>query len=112
MADDYPFFAGELASWPSKSALALMFRAAGYLVDEGRYSVSLNDFEHFVFRELGGDLGPGRISAGSESAEELIAFSRRVSQTLGDAGIKHRFEIYSGTDELIAYMHHDWPADD
>ena len=61
--------------------------------------------------ELGGDLGPGRVTAESDSTEKLIAFSRRVSKTLADAGVRHRFEIYSGADELAAYLHHDWPKD-
>lgn len=111
MGDDEPLFSGGLDHWPSKSALAGMFRSDGYLVTEGRYSVRLDDFDHFEFRELGGDLGPGRVTAESNSAEKLIAFSRRVSKTLADAGVRHQFEIYSGADELAAYLHHDWPKD-
>ncbi|WP_176440188.1 hypothetical protein [Boseongicola aestuarii] len=54
-------------------------------------------------------MGPGVVTAESDSAEELIVFLRRVSQTLADADVRHRFEVYSGTDKLIAYIHHEWP---
>ena len=111
MIYDDPLFSGGIDNWPSQSALAEIFRSDGYLVDEGKYSIRLGDFGHFVFRELGGDLGPGKITAESDSTEDLIAFSRRVSGTLAKAGIRHRFEIYSGADELVAYMHWDWPKD-
>ena len=111
MHDDAPGFAGELDPWPSKPALAAIFRADGYQLHEGRYSIRLEDFQHFEFRELGGNLGPGTITAENPSAEALTAFARRVSATLAHAGIKHRFEIYSPDDDLIAYLHHDWPQD-
>ncbi|WP_374635125.1 hypothetical protein [Paracoccus sp. (in: a-proteobacteria)] len=111
MHDDDPGFAGQLDNWPSPDALAQIFLSEGYRVRQGRYSISLDDFEHFEFRELGGDLGPGSISAESASAKALTGFAGRVSQTLAKAGIRHRFEIYSATDELIAYLHHDWPKD-
>jgi hypothetical protein len=111
MNDEYPGFAGELENWPSNSTLAEIFRSEGYLVTEGKYSVSLDDFSHFVFRELGSELGSGTITAESDSTEDLIAFSHRVSRTLANAGIKHRFEIYSEADDLIAYIDHDWPKD-
>ena len=103
MHDDCPGFAGELDDWPSKAALAQ--------ICEGRYSIRLEDFEHFEFRELGGDLGPGAVTAESTSAQALTAFVGRVSRTLAKAGIRHRFEIYSASDALIAYLHHDWPKD-
>ncbi|SMX22499.1 hypothetical protein BOA8489_00596 [Boseongicola aestuarii] len=102
-------FAGELDRWPSKSALAEMFKSDGYQVQEGRFAIRLKDFDSFAFRELEGDMGPGVVTAESDSAEELIVFLRRVSQTLADADVRHRFEVYSGTDKLIAYIHHEWP---
>ena len=111
MHDDCPGFAGELANWPSKAALAQIFRSDGYQICEGRYSIRLEDFEHFEFRELGGDLGPGAVSAESTSTQALTTFAGRVSRTLAKAGIRHRFEIYSATDALVAYLHHDWPKD-
>lgn len=88
-----------------------MFKNDGYQVREGRFSVRLVDFPEFVFRELGGDLGPGCVTADDESTEALVAFSERVSKTLAKAGVKHRFEIYTATDTLTAYSHHDWPED-
>ncbi|WP_147273302.1 hypothetical protein [Paracoccus lutimaris] len=71
MIDDDSVLTGELANWPTKSALAEIFRSDGY----------------------------------------LVAFSRRVSKNLANAGLRHRLEIYSGTGELVADLHHDWPKD-
>lgn len=109
MDDEYSHLAAQISKWPSKSNLANIFRADGYAVTEGSFSVRLIDFDHFVFRELGGDLGSGCVTADHSSTEELVAFCGRVSKTLGNAGVRHRFEVYSSDDELTAYMHHDWP---
>ncbi|WP_375186157.1 hypothetical protein [Pseudooceanicola sp.] len=109
MHEEYSHLAAEIIKWPSKAELVLMFEADGYAVTEGRYSVRLKDFDHFAFRELGGDISQGCITADHTSTEELIAFSTRVSKTLSKAGVKHRFEIYNEKEELAAYLHYDWP---
>ena len=111
MSDDYALLAAEISNWPSKADLVKMFEAEGYAVYEGRYSVRLKDFDHFAFQELGGDLGPGCITADHPSVEAFVAICERVSQTLGKNGIRHRFEVYSGEEDLAAYLHHDWPKD-
>ncbi|MEM8851867.1 MAG: hypothetical protein AAGE03_17760 [Pseudomonadota bacterium] len=66
MGDTWAFVEADIERWPSKSDLAEMFRKDGYLVYEGRYSVRLDDFDSFQFRELGGDLGPGCVTADNE----------------------------------------------
>jgi len=100
-----------ISNWPTKAELIRIFRSDGYAVKEGKYSVRLKDFDHFAFQELGQDISPGIITADHESVEELISFSERVSATLAKAGIRHRFEVYSETEELAAYIHHGWPED-
>jgi hypothetical protein len=109
--DKYAFISAQIDKWPSKNKLANIFKSDGFEVTEGKYSIRLEDFEHFVFRDLGGDLSSGCITADHESAKELVDFSGRVSQTLGKAGVRHRFEVYSENEELVAYMHYDWPKD-
>jgi len=111
MSEDYANLASEISNWPSKAKLAEMFRGEGYKVDEGRYSVRLKDFDHFVFRELEGDIGQGYITADHASTEALVKICKRVSQTLANGGVQHRFEVYSDREELAAYLHHDWPKD-
>lgn len=111
MIEQYATLASEISKWPSKAELVNMFGSDGYAVIEGKYSVRLDDFDHFVFRELGGDLGPGCITADHASTEELVSTCERVSQTLAKAGVKHRFEVYSEKEELAAYIHHNWPKD-
>ena len=111
MSNEYALLAAEMSRWPSKNELASIFRSDGYTVIEGEFSVKLADFDHFVFRELSGDLSPGSVSADHRSTEELVVFSRRVSRTLANSGIRHRFEVYSDREELAAYMHYNWPRD-
>lgn len=103
--------AAQIFNWPTKAELVSIFRSDRYAVKEGKYSIVLEDFGHFAFRELGQDLGEGCISAYHESVEELTIFSKRVSATLARVGIKHRFEVYSNMSELAAYFHHEWPKD-
>lgn len=111
MSNEYATLAAEISKWPSKTELVNIFQSDGYTVIEGKYSVRLADFDHFGFRELGGDLGPGCITTDHKSTEELAGFSSHVSRTLANSGIRHRFEVYSGKEELAAYMHYDWPKD-
>ena len=111
MNDEYAFIAAEISNWPTKSQLVNIFQSDGYAVIDGNYSVGLADFDHFAFRGLGGDLDVACITGDHESTEELVAFARRVSQTLANSGLRHRFEVYSEKDELAAYLHHDWPKD-
>ena len=109
-SSDGATLAAEISDWPTKTELVSIFRSDGYAVNEGRYSIRLEDFDHFSFQELGQDLSEGCITADGE-VEELITFSKRVSATLAKAGVKHRFEVYSESDELAAYIHHEWPKD-
>ncbi len=111
MSNGYALLAAEISRWPSMNELASIFRSDGYTVIEGKFSLRLADFNHFVFRELGGDLSLGSVSADHRSTEELVAFSHPVSRTLANSGIRHRFEVYSEKEELAAYMHHNWPKD-
>ena len=103
--------AAEISNWPPKAELSNMFRGAGYIVSEGKFSVRLEGIDNFVFRELDDDLRSGSVSADHRSTEEFIAFCRLVSKTLAESEVKHRFEVYSKTKDLAAYLHHDWPKD-
>jgi hypothetical protein len=101
--------AGELASWPSKSGLARILRAAGLQVTVARYSIRVESCDDFKFQEYGGDLGAPEIDAGADSLEKMLRDGGIVSRALADAGIRHRFEIYNDDNELVGYLHHDWP---
>ncbi len=111
MNDEYALLSASISKWPSKTELANMFKLDGFAITEGTYSIRLNDFDHFVFRELSHDSSTGCITADHKSSEELVAFSGRVSKTLAKSGVRHRFEVYSEKEELVSYMHHDWPKD-
>ncbi|GGE59878.1 hypothetical protein GCM10007421_38200 [Halopseudomonas oceani] len=111
MSEEYAGLSGEIENWPSKDEMCQILEAANLSLNVGEYAIRIQGFDHFVFREFGGDLGAPCITADEESAEELIRQSSIVSKALTVAGLRHRFEVYDGNDELVAYHHHNWPKD-
>lgn len=75
----------------------------------GRYSIRLEDCEHFVFQEYGGDFGDPQIDADASTLEKMTADAERVSAALASEDIRHRFEIYDNNDAMVGYIHHRWP---
>jgi len=109
MKQDYATLAGQLLTWPSKNTLAGVLLAAGLRIKVGRYSIRIEECENFAFQQLDGDRGDPCIVADAETVEKMIVDAHLVSRALGDAGIKHRFEVYDTGDDLAAYLHHQWP---
>ncbi|WDQ18625.1 hypothetical protein [Rhodopirellula sp. P2] len=91
--------------------MAELLRSGGLAVSEGRYSLRLTDFDHFVFQEYGGDLGDPHIEFEHYSLDDMLRDAGRVSQILADANLQHCFEIYNDSEEKIGYIHHDWPEE-
>ena len=89
--------------------LAEVLANAGLRIQVGRYSIRVLGCEHFVFEQLGGDLGEPQVEADALSVDDMMRDGRLVSAALAAAGIRHRFEIYGGDDEMVGYLHHDWP---
>lgn len=106
---DYLFISGELDQWPSKSAMADLLRGAGFSLEVGTFSIRLNDCEHFVFQEYGGDIGHPTIDADGSSLEAMLNDGHRVSAALASSGIRHRFTIYNSAGDMVGYIHHQWP---
>lgn len=92
---------GQLEKWPSKTKMARLMEAAGFSVYVGRYSIRLQDCEHFAFQEYGGELGDPQFDADASSLEKMLEDGRRVSAALTAADIRHRFELYNDNDELV-----------
>lgn len=109
MSNEYALLSGEIDRWPSMEEMCRILEAANLSPNVGKLSIRINDFDHFVFEEYGGDIGPPRISADADTTEELVRQSNIVSQLLAKAGIRHRFEISGGGDGLVAYHHYNWP---
>ena len=103
------FICGELAKWPSKYKLAKILRTGGLKVNVGSYSIRIKELPNFVFQEYGRDLGKPHIEADAESLEIMLDEAGIVSKLLANAGIKHRFEIYNDTNNMVGYLHHKWP---
>ncbi len=109
MEDASVNIAGELSTWPDKDRMATILRNAGLRVYVGRYSIRVEDCARFVFQEYGGDLGDPSIDADAGSLEEMMRDGKLVSDALARAGIRHRFELYNAANEMVGYLHHDWP---
>ncbi len=107
--DHSAFVSGELRPWPSKDHLASALRAAGLRVYVGQYCVRIEDCSHFVFQQYGGDICEPSIEADADSPEAMVKDAKLVSDALERNGIKHRFDIYDGKNQLVAYLHHEWP---
>lgn len=112
MTDEWANLAGEVARWPTKSAMASLLASAGLTVQVGRYSIRVLDCTQFVFQEFGGDTGEPTIDAGAPTVAVLMQDATLVSGALRLGNIKHRFEIYDGRGKMQSYLHHDWPRED
>ncbi|GAA4467204.1 hypothetical protein [Novipirellula rosea] len=102
---------GQIDDWPSKTEMARLMESAGFSVYVGRYSIRLQDCEHFVFQEYGGDLGDPQFDADASSLEKMLDDGGRVSAALASADVRHRFELYNDSDEMVGYLHHRWPKE-
>jgi hypothetical protein len=100
--------AGEV-DWQPEWRMADILRAAGLRVDVGKYSIRIEDCEHFVFQEYGGDICEPCVDADSESVDRLIREAEVVSRALAKGDVRHRFEVIDDNDLEVAYFHHDWP---
>ena len=84
---------------------------AGLKVKVGQYSIRIDCESHFVFQQYGMDISEPMIEADADSFEQLIHDAKKVSIALSRGGIRHRFEIYNVDNQLVAYLHHDWPSE-
>jgi hypothetical protein len=109
MPDDPVHIAGELEHWPDKQSMAYILRGAGIRVAVGRYSLRVQDCSRFVFQHYGGDLGPPVIDADADSLDEMLRDAGLVSRALARAGVRHRFEMYNASNELLGYLHFERP---
>ena len=101
---------GELNNWPSKGEMAGILSAAGLRLVVGRCSIRIEDCSHFILKEYGCDLGPPSIEANADSVDHMLRDGGLVSNALAQAGLHHRFEIHNELQELVSYLHHNWPA--
>lgn len=92
--------------------MATILRNAGLQVYVGRYKVRVENCSHFVFQEYGGDLGEPSIDAEAETLDEMMRDAKLVSDALAEAGVRHRFGLYDGSDEMVGYFHYNWPLGD
>ena len=100
---------GEIDEWPRKFEMARIMRDAGLKVNVGQYSVRLDNCEHFVFQHYGGDICDPIVEADGSNLEIMTRDARRVSDALTAKNIRHRFELYDDSGEMVGYIHHDWP---
>jgi hypothetical protein len=72
----------------------------------GKY-IRIHDGDDFTFERISGS--EYLIRGFENSIEVLLALSSRVSSRLAILKIRHRFELYADSNEMMHYLHHDWP---
>ena len=108
--DTSVYLCGELDGGPSKKELNEVLRQAGLQTQVGRYKITVCNCSHFRFVDCGPD--DFDIDAHADSPEAMLREAGWVSEALAKAGIRHRFEIYAQDDEMVGYLHHNWPLED
>jgi len=63
------YVSGQLEKWPILDRMAAILSDAGLHIVVGHYSIRIEDFDHFVFQEYGGDLGDPQIDADADTLE-------------------------------------------
>jgi hypothetical protein len=109
MRDESVSIAGELLPWPARRHLASILRDAGLKVTVGQYSVRVDSCSHFSFENYGGDICEPTIYADADSLDEMMRDAQLVSAALTRGKVKHRFELYDSRNQMVGYLHHDWP---
>ena len=92
--------------------MVAILRDAGLKTNVGRYSIRIRESASIVFREYGGDLGDPCLDGDADTLEDMMRDAKRVSDALARAGIRHRFSVYDAADNLVGYLHHEWPLED
>ncbi len=98
---------GELAPWPAKKLLVKALREAGLQIYVGRYSVRIENCQHFIFQEYGGDLGDPQLEAEADTVEKMERDVRLVASALEVAGIGYHFEVCNSGDEPVLSLDHE-----
>lgn len=106
---NYVVLSGQIDEWPTKSEMALLLGEAGLDIYVGKYSIRINDCQHFILQQYGGDLGDPCFDADASDLGTMLDDSRLVSRVLASANLRHRFELYDEKDVFVGYMHHNWP---
>ena len=89
--------------------MVAILRSVGVAVTVGRYSIRVDDCDHFVFQEYGGGLGDPSLDVDADTLDEMLRDAGLISAALAAADIQDRFEIYDDSDEMVGYIHHKWP---
>ena len=109
MEENYSGLSGQLEKWPTKIEMAELLISCGLPVIVGKYSLRLQEFDHFVFQEYDSSGNSPSIDADAETKEQMLKEANLVSKCLSKAKIRHRFEVYDGNEKLVGYYHYEWP---
>ena len=108
-ADVNAITCGQVDGTFTPATLASVMTTHGLDVLHNRYSVRIKNCSHFKFDLFGEAVS---IDADADSSNKMINDAQLVSSALTRAGIRHRFEVYGPRDELVAYLHFNWPRKD
>ena len=113
--DDYPILAGQVMTRMHLHSLKQALDNTGITArigesshyETGHYVAVENTNGNLTFEKIeeneylvGGDAG---------TINELLSLATPVSNALSKLHLKHRFEIYFPDNNLVTYLHYDWP---
>ena len=113
--DDYPILAGQVMTKMHLYSLKQTFENIGVTARvgvsshyaTGHYVAVENTKTNLTFEKIEED--EYLVHGDADTVDELLSLATSVSNSLSKLQLKHRFEIYFLENNLVTYLHHDWP---
>ena len=104
---DTPLPVADVAAMLRGATIAAKLRESSHFTGGAYIRIRENGRVHMtVERTSAGDYV---VRGDADRGEELDAVARRVSGILALIGVRHRFELYSDDERMVAYLDHAWP---
>ena len=94
-----------LASRLARAGLSVEIRDSCHY-EGGRY-IRVNEGCHLTLERL--NAREYLVTGDADSVDQMLPAVTRLSQTLSDLGIRHRFEVSDDQSPVFHYLHHRWP---
>jgi hypothetical protein len=94
-----------LATRLTRTGLHVEVRDSGHF-EGGRYLL-VHEGGHVTLERI--NANEYLASGDADSVEAMYLAAARLSRTLRDLGVRHRFEVYNDRGDLVHDLHHLWP---
>lgn len=113
--DDYPILAGQVMTkmhlhhlkqaFDNTGVAARIGESSHYVT--GHYVAVENTRGNLTFERIEND--EYLVGGDADTVDELLSLATSVSNALSKLQLRHRFEIYFPDNNLVVYLHYDWP---